>query len=144
EPPGPRKARSDDRLREAIQGRKERLDCFVACAPRNDGWGLMIVPRHAEGMRDVAVAGREFHTGAGRVLANSVAIELLPGRLVGGMGIAALRLQLGAAALEFILGNQDIGAPFIEINAYLVVGLQDCEATVRGSFWARVEDRRRA
>jgi len=24
---------------EAIQGRMERMDCFVACAPRNDGGG---------------------------------------------------------------------------------------------------------
>jgi hypothetical protein len=27
----------DDRLREAIQSRRGRLDCFVAYAPRNDG-----------------------------------------------------------------------------------------------------------
>ena len=48
EPTGPREARPDDRLREAIQNpSEERLDCFVASAqncfailsraPRNDG-----------------------------------------------------------------------------------------------------------
>jgi hypothetical protein len=29
-------ARPDDRLRDAIQGGTKILDCFVACAPRND------------------------------------------------------------------------------------------------------------
>jgi len=33
-------ARPDDRLREAIQSHTESLDCFVANAPRNGGWGL--------------------------------------------------------------------------------------------------------
>jgi hypothetical protein len=37
EPTGRRKAPPDDRLREAIQGNKQELDCFVARAPRNDG-----------------------------------------------------------------------------------------------------------
>jgi hypothetical protein len=36
EPTGRREAPPDDRLREAIQGRKQELDCFVARAPRND------------------------------------------------------------------------------------------------------------
>ena len=34
---GSRERAPDDRLREAIQGRKRELDCFVARAPRNDG-----------------------------------------------------------------------------------------------------------
>jgi hypothetical protein len=33
---GSRECAPDDRLREAIQCPKERLDCFVAFAPRND------------------------------------------------------------------------------------------------------------
>jgi hypothetical protein len=33
---GSRECAPDDRLREAIQGNKKELDCFVACAPRND------------------------------------------------------------------------------------------------------------
>src|SRR5882724_926877 len=36
EPTGRRKAPPDDGLREAIQGSTKELDCFVACAPRND------------------------------------------------------------------------------------------------------------
>ena len=38
EPTGPREARPDDRLREAIQlCASGTMDCFVARAPRNDG-----------------------------------------------------------------------------------------------------------
>jgi hypothetical protein len=38
EPTGPREARPDDRLREAIQlYTRGSMDCFVATAPRNDG-----------------------------------------------------------------------------------------------------------
>jgi hypothetical protein len=33
---GSRECAPDDRLREAIQSHKRRLDCFVASAPRND------------------------------------------------------------------------------------------------------------
>jgi predicted 3-demethylubiquinone-9 3-methyltransferase (glyoxalase superfamily) len=36
EPTGPREARPDDRLREAIHLAEIKLDCFVASAPRND------------------------------------------------------------------------------------------------------------
>ena len=36
EPTGPAPGRPDDRLREAIQCHKGRLDCFVRYAPRND------------------------------------------------------------------------------------------------------------
>jgi hypothetical protein len=34
---GSRECAPDDRLREAIHGHEERMDCFVAGAPRNDG-----------------------------------------------------------------------------------------------------------
>src|SRR6266404_3464590 len=44
EPTGRRPAPPDDRLREAIQkAASKRLDCFVACAPRNDGEALVHV-----------------------------------------------------------------------------------------------------
>src|SRR5271163_2212325 len=37
EPPGPRAARPDDRLREAIHATaRGKMDCFVAIAPRKD------------------------------------------------------------------------------------------------------------
>src|ERR1700704_1515118 len=39
EPTGRRQAPPDDKLREAIQGDRKTLDCFVASAPRNDECG---------------------------------------------------------------------------------------------------------
>src|SRR6185312_6871830 len=40
DPTGPRYARPDDRLREAIhRSASGDMDCFVAYAPRNDNWG---------------------------------------------------------------------------------------------------------
>ena len=35
---GSRECAPDDRLREAIHRREESVDCFVRCAPRNDGF----------------------------------------------------------------------------------------------------------
>src|SRR5690348_7907202 len=45
EPTGPRGARRDDRLREAIHGSASgQMDCFVACAPRNDDGVIVQIP----------------------------------------------------------------------------------------------------
>src|SRR5438105_2153396 len=74
---------------------------LLRCA-RNDGGGLMIIPRHADRARNILIARGELHAGAGGLLADGRAIQLLPRRLVGRVGEAALGLQLGAALLQFI------------------------------------------
>src|SRR3954453_8696517 len=56
---------------------------------RNDGSCLVIITRHADATGDVVIARCELHASAGGLLADRGAIELLPGRLVGGIGEAA-------------------------------------------------------
>src|SRR6202790_896690 len=64
---------------------------------------LMIMPRRADAAGDVVIAGGEFHAGAGGLLADGGAIELLPRRLVGRIGEAALGLEFGMPLLELFI-----------------------------------------
>ena len=90
----------------------------------------MIIPRHADGARDVLIARGDLHAGAGGLLADGGAIEFLPRRLVGRVGEAALVLQLGATLLQFIARDQDVGVARVEVDANLVAGLQDRQPAV--------------
>src|SRR4051812_2699071 len=106
---------------------------------RNDGgyllsvW-LVIIPRHADRARNVLIARGEFHAGAGGLLADGRAIELLPRGLVGRVGEAALVLQLGATLLQLIARDQDVGVAGVEVDANLVSGLEDRQPAVGGGF----------
>src|SRR3974390_3354626 len=71
--------------------------------------GLVIIPRHTDLAGDVVVAGCKLHARASGLLTDGLSIELLPRGLVGGVGEAALGLELGAAALQLIVSNQDVG-----------------------------------
>jgi hypothetical protein len=104
----------------------------------------MIIPRHADLAGDVVIARRQFHAGAGGLLADGGAIKLLPRRLMGGIGEAAFCLQLGAPLLHFLIRDQDVGAALVEVDANLVAGFEDRKAPVGGSLRSGVEDRRRA
>src|SRR4051794_38723636 len=104
----------------------------------------MIIPRDADLAGNVVIARRELHAGAGGMLAHGRAIELLPWRLVGGVGEAALGLELGAAPLQLFIRDQDVGAALVQVDANLVASFEDGEAAVGGRFGRRVEDRRRA
>src|ERR1700726_4773196 len=104
----------------------------------------MIMPRRADAAGDVVIAGGEFHAGAGGLLADGGAIEFLPRRLVGRIGESALRFQLNAPPLQLLVRYQDVGAALVEVDANLVAGPQNREATVGGSFRRRIEDRGRA
>ena len=57
---------------------------------------LVIIPGHTDPARDVVVARGELHAGAGGLLADGRAIELLPRRLVGRVGEAAFGFQISA------------------------------------------------
>src|ERR1700722_12652909 len=105
---------------------------------------LMIIPRHSDPAGDVVVAGGGFHTGAGGLLADGGAIELLPRRLARRKGEAALGFQLRAPLLQLLVRNQDVGAALVEIDADLVTRFEDRQAAIGGGFWGGVEDRRRA
>src|SRR5947208_1985923 len=104
----------------------------------------MIIPRDADPAGNVVIAGGELHAGAGGMLADSGAVELLPGCLVGGMGKAALRLQFRAPPLQLLIGYQDIGAALVKIDANLVAGLEDRKPAVRSRLRRGVQDRGRA
>src|SRR5450631_4717239 len=67
---------------------------------------LVIIPRHADAAGDVVIAGGEFEAGAGGLLADIGAVELLPWRLVGGIFETAVGLELGVSLLQFLVGNQ--------------------------------------
>src|SRR5262245_24087850 len=71
---------------------------FVSCPE----FFLMVVARNADGAGDVAVARRKFEARAGGMLADSVAIKLLPRRLIARVGETALRLQIRMALLHFL------------------------------------------
>src|SRR5262249_25406399 len=100
------------------------LDCFAepVIGPRfaRTRWlamttsRLMIISRHADLACDVVVTRRELHAGAGRLLADRRAIELLPRRLVGRVGEAALGLQVGVAAFDLVVRDQDVGRALVE------------------------------
>src|ERR1700709_466035 len=104
----------------------------------------MIIPRHADGAGDVAVAGCEFEAGAGGLLADGVAVELLPWRLVFRIWKSAHRLEVGEALLQFLRRDQDIRIPLVEIDADAVAGLEHGEPAIGGGFRRGVENRRRA
>ena len=104
----------------------------------------MIIPCPADASSDVVIARREFQARAGGLLAHGRAIELLPGRLVGRIGEAAFCLQFGAAPLQLLVGNQDVGAALVEVDANHVAGLEDRKPAVGCGFGRGVQDRRRA
>src|SRR5437870_2209236 len=66
-----------------------QLDCFATLAMTTDE--LMIIPRDADLACDVVIARCKLHAGAGGLLADGRAIELLPGRLVRRIFEAATR-----------------------------------------------------
>ena len=104
----------------------------------------MIIPRHADGAGDVVVARCEFEAGAGGLLADGDAIELLPRRLVFRIRKSALRFQFGEALLQLLRRDQDVGSALVEVDADPVAGLEDGETAVGGGFRRGVEDRGRA
>src|SRR5437868_7626033 len=83
---------------------------------RRNSPALMIIPCDAHPAGNVVIAGGELHAGAGGMLADGGAIQLLPGCLVGRMGKAALSLQFRAPPLQLLIGYQDIGAAIVKID----------------------------
>src|SRR5260370_35968467 len=104
----------------------------------------MIIPGHTDLAGDVGIARRQFHASAGGLLTDGGAIQLLPRRLMGGIGKAALGLQLGAPLLQLFFRDQDVSAALVEVDANLVAGPEDRQSAVGGSLRGGVEDRRRA
>src|SRR3954463_15802487 len=90
----------------------------------------VIIPRHTKAAGDVLVARGELHAGAGRVLADCVAIKLLPGRLVRRMLEAAIGLELGVTLLHLLVGDENVGAALVQIDAHLVAVPENREPAI--------------
>src|SRR5262245_52428525 len=90
---------------------------------------LVVVARNAFGLGNFLILdGRLQHHAVGKVV-DELALDLLPGRLMGGILITAMALQIGPAAIVFLLRDQDIGAALVEIDAHPVAGLEDRQPT---------------
>src|SRR5258707_13029436 len=85
----------------------------------------MIIPCDTDLAGDVVITRGEFHAGAGGLLANGRAVELLPRRLVRREFETSIRLEIGVALLQFRVRDQDVGATLVEGDANLVAGAQD-------------------
>src|SRR5215469_5604707 len=105
------------------------------------GCSSMIIPRHPNLARDVVVAGCKLHACAGGLLADGLPVKLLPRRLVGGVGEAALGVELGVAALQLSVGDQDVGGALIEVDTDPVTGGKHSKPAVGSGFRRRIQDR---
>src|SRR5262249_8508696 len=104
----------------------------------------MRMPRRAEALDNVVVAGREFEAGAGRLLPYGRAVELLPRRVMLRICIAAICLKPLAALGEIRIGHQDVRAALAEVDADAVPGFEQSEAAASRGLRRGVEDRGRA
>src|SRR5882757_2136083 len=109
-------------------------------APRNDGRNLMIIPRDADLARNILIARRELHAGAGGLLADGRAIEFLPRRLVGRVFEPTIGLEIGMTLFQFSIRDQNVGRALVEVDADLVAGPEHREPAIGGGFRRGVED----
>src|SRR5882724_9472288 len=93
----------------------------------------MRMPRRAEALNNVVVAGRELEAGAGRLLPHGRAVELLPRRVMLGIRIAALGLKPLAALGEIRVGDQDVRPALAEIDTDAIAGLEQSKAAASRS-----------
>src|SRR3954447_12757056 len=75
---------------------------------------LMIVPWHAEGLRHLLELHGRLQHHALRELVHHLALDLLPGRLARWIGVAAPRAEIGAAAFQLLVRDQDVGRAPVE------------------------------
>ena len=91
----------------------------------------MIVPWHAIGLGDLLVFDRGLQDHALGELLDHAALDLLPGRLAGRIGVAAAGGEIGSTPLQLLRGHQDIGGALIEVDPDAVARLQEREAAPR-------------
>src|SRR5262245_29097878 len=100
-----------------------RLRCRLergAPTARAPGRPLVIVARDALGFGDLLILDRRLqHHAVGKII-DDLALDLLPGRLMRRIVIAAMPLQIGAATIVFFLRDQDVGAALVEVDAHAI------------------------
>src|ERR1700722_12101642 len=103
----------------------------------------MIVARNASRLRDTLILDGGLQHHALIELIDNVALDFLPRRLARRIGIAVL-LILGAAIVELLLRDQDIGRALVQIDAHAIARAQQRKAAADRGLWRGVKDRRRA
>src|SRR5262245_25773210 len=96
------------------------------------------VPRDSLGVREVLVFHGELHAAAGVELPNGRAVDFLPRRLV----LEHQRGERASAVRDLLVGEQDVGAPFPEVDADPVPRPQDGEVASGSGLGTRVQNRR--
>src|SRR5512134_3902254 len=101
----------------------------------------VVVARNALALGDLLVLDRRLQHHAVGELVDDAALDLLPRRLVLRKLEAAVALQVGAAAIVLLPGDENVGRALVEVDPHLVAGLQDSEPAAGRSLRRRVEDR---
>ena len=84
------------------------------------------------------VVDGQFKARAVRELAHVLAVEFLPGRLVGQVGL----FPISFAAGEFFVADEHIGRAGVEVDPHAVPGFEKREAPSDSGFGRRIEDGR--
>jgi hypothetical protein len=77
---------------------------------------------------DVDVPGCELDAGAGGMLPNGIAVELLPRRLALGHRDAAIHPP---ALVQFVARDQNVRRPLIEVDAHAIARLEQRQTPAR-------------
>src|ERR1700722_11454926 len=104
----------------------------------------MFVSRHPHRLFRTLVLNRWLEHHALVELSPHLALDLLPWCLAFGMGEAAVLGQRGAALVQLLVRDQNVGGALLEINAHPVAGLDQRQSPARSRFRGSVENRRRA
>src|SRR3546814_103437 len=96
----------------------------------------MVVARLAPGFQYIRIKRRRLQAGTRTVLANHAAVNFLPRRLV-----FQLRGLPGSTPLsKFLVRNQDIDPPRVEVQTDHVASFEQGQSTAYGSFGGHVEN----
>ena len=104
----------------------------------------MAVPWHAGLLRNPLVLDRRLEHHTVGELVDDGALDLLPGGLALGIGIAAALLQRGTPLGQLLGRDQNVGGTIAQIDAHAVAGLEQRKPATRRRLRRRVQDRGRA
>src|SRR3569833_1227552 len=94
--------------------------------------GSVVVPRYADGLREVLILDGRFQRGAGIELTDDGALHLLPRCLARWNGIATASLQLAPPRLQLRLAHEHVGFAATQVDTHPIIGTQQGEPTSGG------------